>query len=258
MILGGTNALHSRQLLNRQWPLTPRQINSLKHKTVFLGVGWWQYQRPPTRATRRLLRLLSHPDVPHALRDGYTAERVATMGVPSLMTGCPTMWNLHGVSTTLSPGPNTAVVTTLTDYHFDYEVDGAWLRCLRQAYDTILVVGMGPGDEPAFRKLPRLDGVQWAGYGREGLDRARSNTVDYVGTRLHAGVYWLQQGGNSLVVAVDNRATEMGRDTGLPVVAREDLTALAGAITTPRKHEILLPERDIASWRDAWTAYVGS
>jgi polysaccharide pyruvyl transferase WcaK-like protein len=45
----------------------------------------------------------------------------------------------------------------------------------------------------------------------------------YVGTRLHCGVASLQHGWSALIISVDNRAEEMGRDCRLPVVGRQEL-----------------------------------
>ncbi len=55
---------------------------------------------------------------------------------------------------------------------------------------------------------------------------ASGTPVDYIGTRLHGGVFCLLRGKRSLIVEVDNRATEIARDTGLPTVKRVDLETL--------------------------------
>ena len=44
--------------------------------------------------------------------------------------------------------------------------------------------------------------------------------VDYVGTRLHGGIHALNYGIRTIIVSVDNRAAEMGRDLGLPILER--------------------------------------
>ena len=52
-------------------------------------------------------------------------------------------------------------------------------------------------------------------------DALRKGGVDYVGTRLHAGIHALNFKIRSIILAVDNRATEMGRDVNLPVMQRD-------------------------------------
>ena len=55
---------------------------------------------------------------------------------------------------------------------------------------------------------------------------AASEDSVYVGTRLHCGARFLQQGRNALIIAVDNRAAEIKKDTGLPVVLRNDFETI--------------------------------
>lgn len=45
-----------------------------------------------------------------------------------------------------------------------------------------------------------------------------SGGIDYVGTRLHGGIHAMNMGCRSLILAVDNRASEIAKDTNLPVL----------------------------------------
>jgi hypothetical protein len=76
----------------------------------------------------------------------------------------------------------------------------------------------------------------------------RDNNVDYVGSRLHGGIRALQMGKRSLILAVDNRAMEIANNTGLPVVKRENVTAIDRWIKTPEPTRIRLPNEAIAEW----------
>lgn len=255
VFVGGTNIINSRLLYDRQWPMPPWQVAAMWHKLVFVGSGWWQYQRAPDRLTAHLFRAMSHPEIPHAVRDHYTAERFMDMGVPAIMTGCPTMWGLDGVASQLSPGDG-PVVATITDYHLSPSEDMAWLRELGRVYSEVLVVGMGPGDEPAFRKFGSIANTRWFGVGTQGLAAARKHAKDFIGTRLHAAVRWLQMDGAALVLSVDNRAKEIGRDSGLPVVERGDLTGLQSMLSGIPKGRIAMPVDAIRAWNEIWRANV--
>ena len=50
--------------------------------------------------------------------------------------------------------------------------------------------------------------------------------LDYVGTRLHAGVRAMQKGRRSIILSIDNRAREMGKDYNLNVIERNDIYKL--------------------------------
>jgi polysaccharide pyruvyl transferase WcaK-like protein len=84
----------------------------------------------------------------------------------------------------------------------------------------------------------------------EGVTRLlREGDIDYVGLRLHCGVIALQHKVRSLVVAVDNRASEISRDTGLPAVARDDLAAIEKWIEGSQAVELSLPFAAIGVWK---------
>jgi hypothetical protein len=76
----------------------------------------------------------------------------------------------------------------------------------------------------------------------------QQNHVDYIGSRLHGGIRALQTGKRSLILAVDNRAVEISKDTGLPVVKRDNVAAIERWITTPAPTRLKLPTAAINEW----------
>jgi hypothetical protein len=73
--------------------------------------------------------------------------------------------------------------------------------------------------------------------------------VDFVGARLHGGIRALQHGRRALVIPVDNRATEIGKSTLLPVIPRDDLEAIERWIDHPRPTRITMPWDEIDRWK---------
>jgi len=83
------------------------------------------------------------------------------------------------------------------------------------------------------------------------------SNLDFVGTRLHAGIHALNLGHRTIIVAIDNRAKEMGKDTNLPIISREDvIDKLEGMINSEIKTEILLPKENIKRWKDQFKGYM--
>ena len=73
---------------------------------------------------------------------------------------------------------------------------------------------------------------------------------DYVGNRLHAGIMALQHGCRSLIIAIDNRALEIAKDTRLPIVDRKNLdTKLEQMVCEKHQTEIELPWENISIWK---------
>jgi polysaccharide pyruvyl transferase WcaK-like protein len=74
--------------------------------------------------------------------------------------------------------------------------------------------------------------------------------VDYIGTRLHGGIFALNHGRRGLILEVDNRAKEMGKDFGLPTVVRTDLERIRAWIDRSHPFQIRLDQAAIGRWRD--------
>jgi len=79
-----------------------------------------------------------------------------------------------------------------------------------------------------------------------------NNEITYVGTRLHAGIKCLQYNNESLIISFDNRATDIAKDTNLPICPRSDYSLLSdwldgkNVFTKP----ILLPTDTIKKWKN--------
>lgn len=247
--VGGTNLLTSHPRLYRQWKIGPKEISVLRAKVVLLGVGWWQYQGPPDRYARRFLEQILDPHATHSVRDSYTQQQLSFLPHRVLNTTCPTLWD---VEEQLSPGNRFrgVVISSVTDYDRDRKRDTAMLTTLRARCDQLFVWPQGSGDA---RYLSRL------GFGGHLLD----GTIDdfervlaqpgaaYVGTRLHAGIRALQLGNAAVVVAVDNRATEIGHDVDLWVIERSDILNLDDCLDSKDESLLAIPNDEIDTWRTA-------
>src|SRR5207237_6113778 len=63
-------------------------------------------------------------------------------------------------------------------------------------------------------------------------DLLTSHNIDYVGTRLHGGIRALQLNRRAFIISVDNRTTEIARDTRLPMIERSEISSLPGKINS--------------------------
>lgn len=248
-VVGGSNIIKSHLEKNRQWLITPDLVGLYAHRLVFLGVGWWQYQEPPCAYTRWALRTMSHPEALHSARDEYTAERLSALGLDVVYTNCPTTWQLRAAP----GGPRTAeVVITITDYKRDQVCDEMWIRQVAGAYESVRLVAMSQPDLEYATSLAFPPNVVSGGVGLRALDEMLVDR-DYIGTRLHAGIRGLQHGRNALILAVDNRAPEMARSSGLPVVSRDDREGLAHWLAQEwPERRIELPVANINAWMTSW------
>jgi hypothetical protein len=251
----GTNLLASHMDEYKQWKIGGFEFATLRDLTL-LGCGWWQYQDALNPYTELLLdRILSDRTV-HSVRDGYTATKLTALGGKQVVnTSCPTLWSLTPEHlATIPQHVSQDVVTTLTDYKADAEVDRFMLDHLAARYRRVYVWIQGTGD---FAYLKRLCATQPIASIRvvpatlEAYDKLLDSALelDYVGTRLHAGVRALQRRRRALILAVDNRAREISADTSLPCIPREQVRErLEGLIPGFSARSIRLPTEAIGSW----------
>ena len=247
-IVGGTNLLSSNMPFYQQWKLDPGSIRALRGKVVLLGVGWWQYQEEPNAYTRWVLGQVLSRDYVHSVRDEYTKTKLENLGFEALNTACPTMWGLRNVTAGVTGRPSTVVVT-LTDYNKD-RVEDPWLIDLLHRYYGRVVVWPQAVRDAAYASELGVHGDMTVPT-LEAFDALLSGPepVDYIGTRLHGGIRAFDRGAWGLIVAVDNRALEIGKDTGLPVHARGDRESIEASVEARLTRRIDLPQTDIDAWR---------
>jgi polysaccharide pyruvyl transferase WcaK-like protein len=260
-ILGGTNAISSFQggysFYQEQYGLfflLPKFTN-----TILLGVGWGEgYPSPPSRRMCLFYRAVLSNRWIHAVRDDFTQQNLSKIGIPRVInTGCPTLWGLHGRATQRTQTAVRNCLFTVTDYARDPVADNSLIELL--AGDTAARLFFFPQGRNDLAYIQHLDAFQRFRHRIRVLEHSISDLRElvsggeplvYVGTRLHCAIFCMQQGQEALILKVDHRADEMGRDFSLPVVNRRDLEAIRNWI---RGHldlgTIHLPLAQISKWK---------
>lgn len=255
-IIGGTNLLTSDQRLIRgnQWEIKYKDIRAINDVTL-MGVGWQQYQKEITGTTKYIYNNILSKHKYHSVRDNYTKGKLEELGFKNILnTGCPTIWRLNSkLCESITTEKSRNVITTITDYRSDSVLDEKMLKTLKSEYENVYLWIQGSGDLDYFNTFskdirnnitlipPRLRDYD------DYLEKIES--LDFVGTRLHAGIRAMQKGKRSLIVSVDNRATEMGKDFNLNVMERTDIDSLRANINSQIKTDVKLPIEDIKLWK---------
>jgi polysaccharide pyruvyl transferase WcaK-like protein len=263
--LGGSNLLSSDLLEYNQWNFAsgPADYERLKIDDALLfGIGWWQYQNPANAFTAGFYRRLLSPSRLHSVRDRYTAAKLREAGISNVVaTGCPSMWGLDGVRSNRDSRWTDDCVVMLTDYYTNPADDETFLGIVQGHFEgTIYFFPQGTGDVAYLRTLPAFarmaHRLQILDHSLESLETLlRTHPVTYVGTRLHGGITALTHRVPSLILGVDNRATEMARDFHLPVIARKNTEGLCrwlrGDALFP---DISVPQADVDRWCGQFSA----
>lgn len=249
--IGGTNLLSSVINPWNLWRLDRLGANAFgSSRTVCLGTGWNDYMESPSSESQLLLNTALSSDHFHAVRDRYTHNHLASIGVQSLFTSCPTTWSLSPSLCSKIPTVKAkAAIITLSAWRAEVDQDKAWIDVVRNNYDEVFFFAQMQDD---FEYLAAL------GFGHirtvaatvKSYDKfLESHDTDFIGTRLHGGIRALQKGRRALILSIDNRAAEMGKDTGLPVLPRSDSAAIAKWIGGAPAPSINLPHEAINAWK---------
>lgn len=220
IVVGGSNIFSSSMYRHRQWLVTPDLAMLYRKKLVAVGVGWWQYQEDPRYYSRVLLRTLLNPFAAHSMRDTYSSQKLHGLGLHSVMTSCPTLWGVECKPPLIGFD---RVAVTLTDYKQSPAEDRHWLAQLSGHFRRMVLIPMAHEDISYVRSLNLPCEVEVAPLrltDTSTLNETLKECDAFVGTRLHAAIRALQLNVPAVVVGVDNRAGEVSRDTGLPVIAR--------------------------------------
>ncbi|WP_117236265.1 polysaccharide pyruvyl transferase family protein [Vibrio maerlii] len=247
----GSNLLRRNLLRSGNWDISPLDIARLTPLTL-MGVGWFRYSSTPDFLTQALYRQLFSSRYTHSVRDEYTKVKLEQCGVKEVLnTGCPTIWPLnpeHCQSIPRLIAEN--VVFTLTDYSPNIERDQALIDVLKSTYKDIYFWPQGSGDLLYLNQLS-TSGISILPASLESYDDLLVSDieVDFVGTRLHAGIRALQHRRRAKIVAIDNRAIEKHKDFNIPIIlpnqiGREMQAGLQEPITT----DIRLPQKEIDLW----------
>lgn len=250
VIAGGTNLLSSHMWIRSAWK--PSVLDALMRPGVILmGVGWYQYQWKPDIYTRWLLRRVLSSTALHSVRDSHAQGMLAAIGFANTVnTSCPTLWAVTPAQCAALPrSKGEHVVTTVNPYIKDDVADRRLLQVLRERYRT--VYGWPQTDYDYEYLLSLAPFVHVIPPSLAAFDELLGSLsgIDYVGTRLHAGIRALQRGRRAIILEIDNRAREMGREVGLPTVPREDFDRLARMIAGPLDISITPPHAAIDRWR---------
>lgn len=251
-ILCGTNILSGHMRHYGLWKMGT-EVAPYRN-TILMGVGFDSKDESFDSYTKQLMHTILSKDGIHSVRDSFSEQKLKSMGIKNVLnTGCPTMWNLTPEHCATIPMEKASkVVCTLTDYCRDEAKDCFLLDILLESYDKVYFWLQGRDDLAYIQELGYADKVDLVESTLEAYDAVLMlDDLDYVGTRLHAGIRALSKGHRSLIISIDNRAECISVDTGLPVIRREDIPiALKHRIEEVFETKISMP-------REAIIAFIG-
>lgn len=216
---------------------------------VFMGVGSQQYGQKVSFYTQIVYKKMMRQDFLHSVRDSYTEEALKNIGITNVInTACPTMWGLttEHCKTIPMKKSSEACILTLTDYKENLLRDNKLIDILLKNYKNVYFWPQGNGDWKYFNKLSGIEKVKVINPSLEAYNSfLEAKDTDFVGTRLHGGMRAMQKGKRTLIIGIDNRAIELNKDFGIPVIVEQELDKLEERIHSRYETTIKLPEENI-------------
>ena len=250
-ILCGTNILSGHMGSYGLWKLGP-DVAPYRN-TLLLGVGFDSTVFDFDDYTKRLFQTILSKEGIHSVRDSFSEKMLRDMGIQNVLnTGCPAMWNLTPERCAAIPAVKaTNVICTVTDYCRDKVNDKAMLDVLLDSYEKVYLWLQGRDDLAYIQELGYQDKLILVPSTLADYDSVlQQGDLDYVGTRLHAGIRALSKGHRSLIISIDNRAECISADTGLPILKREDVRLmLKERLSCNFETNIILPRENITRWK---------
>lgn len=224
--LCGTNALYVNMLRPvPSWNINIFNTNLVKN-TICLGIGIGVNGSEANWYTRNLYnKVLSH-DYIHSTRDEKAKNFLEKLGFKAVNTGCPTLWGLtdehcKGISEKKSEN----AVFTLTGYDIDIENDKKMVEIILKNYNEVYFWPQCLDDYYYLQKLDVDNSIKIVTPNVSSYDRILNGNIDYIGNRLHGGIYALQHKCRSIIISIDYRAEEMKNNYSIPCIKREDITS---------------------------------
>ena len=218
--------------------------------STLMGVGLSQTNKRINKYSRDLYGKILSKETIHSTRDERTAEFLRGLGYKAINTGCPTMWTFTDDFCKKIPKTKSkAVVFTLTDFHKDSSNDQTLINILIDNYSKIYFWVQGIGDFDYFRSLKNIENIEVIPPSVVEYD-ALLNTeeLDYIGTRLHAGLFAMQHKKRSIILAIDNRARDIDEAYNLKIIERGSVGELEKTINSEFETKFGLNVENINTW----------
>lgn len=252
--VAGTNLLNSKYRLirPRSWKLNLFDA-FIVNNVILMGVGWGDYQGDVHPLARYFYKQVLDPKAIHSVRDDYTKKKLESIGISNVVnTGCATMWKLtpeHCL--TIPTGKAQNVVFTLTDYSKDPIKDQKLIDILEKNYKRVFFWIQGRKDLDYIQSLVYKN-IEFIGPSLNSYDKILESNLDldYVGTRLHAGIRAMQKKRRTIIIGIDNRALEKKKDFNINVVERKDIETIESIINNKLNTKLTLDFNKINEWKN--------
>lgn len=254
--IGGSNIL-CKDLLTHypQWNINWFNCRPIEG-CIGVGVGAGAGEKSNWYTRKMYQRVLSH-DFYHSVRDERTKRYVESLGLKAINTGCVTMWKLTPEFCKSIPDQKSdKVVFTLTRRFVKDEKDQFLIDSLVENYAEVYFWPQGVWDYDYFKQFDHVDAIKVLPPSKDAYDQfLTQNETDYVGTRLHGGIYAMRHGRRTIIIAIDERAREIHKGNHLNCIEKDEIDKLPSLINSTFETNVVMDFDAIIKWKSQFQNY---
>lgn len=247
-VAGSNLALMNMRHHYPQW-----NVNILNYKPykgcIFVGVGVGEDEKSNRYTTNLYKKMLNH-DYYHSVRDERSKRYIESLGLKAINTGCATMWMLTPDFCKTIPtkkAPN--VVFTLNEYENDSR-EQQFIDILKSHYEHLYFWPQGVNDYEYLHRYKNIEDITIVPATKDAYDEIlKREDIEYVGTRLHAGIYAMRHAKRSIIIIIDERARDINESNNLNCIEKNKLEDLGQMIESEFETNIIMPFDEIKRWK---------
>lgn len=254
----GTNLIAQKRLfkINTQWKLYPSNLSIYKN-CILIGVGTYGSSDKFDWYGRYIYNKVLSRQYAHSVRDELTKKLIESLGRRAINTGCPTLWSLtpeHCRRIPVGKADNCIISVSGYKPQTAPENDAKMIEIVRKNYRDVRVWIQTTEDEYYLDRLPGGSDLKRIYSLKRYRQALQEGNVDYVGTRLHGGVFAMQNFCRSLIISIDHRAEGFHKTNNLPILRREEIPdRLESLINSEFATEIILNSEAIAEFKSQFS-----
>ena len=252
--VGGSNVLVPNLLTHfPQWNINLFNYQPMKG-CVLVGVGAGAgAEGKLDKYTTYLYKHLLSREYYHSVRDERSKQYVERLGLKAINTGCVTMWMLTPEFCKKIPTQKAdKVVFTITASRSPKMIEKTrqMIEVLKRNYHELTFWPQGIDDLDQFNSFNGVESIRVLPSSKQAYDfYLTNNDTDYVGTRLHGGVYAMRHMRRAIIIAIDERARSIHESNNLNCIRMDQMDALDAYVNQSIKTDVQMNHESIRKWK---------
>lgn len=220
--------------------------------SIAIGVGMDMNSKKMDSYTKMIYKNILSKEFVHSVRDERTKKMLEDLGFKAINTGCPTLWSLDDDFCKKIPTEKAEnVIFTLTFYDKDQVNDQKLIDILKNNYNKLFFWVQGSEDYEYFKTFQNIEDIEIISPNLESYKRIlQKDNIEYVGTRLHAGIFAMKNMRRAIILNIDNRARDMSETYNLNTIDRDKIYMLEEKINSKFETKVNIDKSRIREWKN--------